>query len=275
LKGRTKVSLLRPTLAQIYVRELRGRLDGTLVPLFPPDTRVRVGDIGYFDRGQFISTQRNLASDYGIKLDIVSDAVPGDWNFSSEGAVSLIPEASVSVGGVELLRGRLSFTANRAVVVSFSGLKEEQAVWASEMDRALWSLYITEQLPMSHCVVWAVRACPTATIIVNRKAGTEVEIAADSALLGGILSFQGLGAGVKFVGGSQASLQLSGSDFIPFMRAKGLTGSQYQDIEDVKKFESTTSRDEVLESEMPDVRSSEVEGRANWQVNELDQAEEA
>jgi hypothetical protein len=44
----------KPTIADIYVEEVRTRLDPALVPVFPPDTAdVRVGTVARFEHGSF------------------------------------------------------------------------------------------------------------------------------------------------------------------------------------------------------------------------------
>jgi hypothetical protein len=66
----------KPTLAQIYVKELRTRLDSTLVPLFAPDVAVAVGAIGSFDKGQFVPSGITLADEVGITISTRGDTTP-------------------------------------------------------------------------------------------------------------------------------------------------------------------------------------------------------
>ena len=253
----------KPSLAQIYIKELR-RGDGTLVPLFAPDADVSLGDIGTFDRGQFVPAGTSLAEEFGIELQSREDTTPTDWAFASEGAVELTPEATVSIGGVDLLTGKLSFKRDRAVVASFKGVTEAAAVWPQELNRRVWELYLAEQIPRDAVVVRTIRRAASGTVVVTRKGGISVEVAADPKLLGGLLTLEGLGAGVKFTSGTQASFQVSGPGMTPFVRVKGVAGDS--GVVDVKGFERDpeSALAELETTDVPDVTATAALGAADW-----------
>jgi hypothetical protein len=258
----------KPTLAQIYVKELRTRLDGTLVPLFAPDVDVEIGALGTFDKGQFVPSGATLSDEFGIVIPTREDASPSDWVFASEGAIDLVQEGTVSVGGVDLLKGRLSFQRDRAVVASFKGVTETSAIWTSDLNRRIWNLYLKTRLEPTTVVIRTVRRAISGTVLVSRKGGISVELAADPELLGGLLSLQGLGAGVTFTGGTQAAVQLSGTGMTPFVRARGVDESDQRELVDVKGFEEDAAvMDEV---EVPDVTVETILGSADWAEPETD-----
>ena len=256
----------KPSLAQIYVKELRTRLDTTLVPLFAPDVELKVGAIGSFDEGQFVASGSSLIDEFGIELETHTDRKPSDWAFSSEGSVNLVPEGTVSVGGADLLKGKLEFTRDRAVVASFLGVTASTAVWTGEVNRKVWELYLSQQLKPNEVVVRTVRRAKTGTVVVTRKSGITVELAADPKLLGGLLSIQGLGAGVTFTGGTQAAVQLSGPGMTPFVQVKGSAGPGGGPPVDVKSFEDDPegTLGELEDVDVPDLESETVLGAANW-----------
>jgi hypothetical protein len=185
--------------------------------------------------------------------------------FASEGAVDLAPDGTVSIGGVDLLKGKLSFRRDRAVVASFRGVTETTAVWTSELNSQVWQLYLNGRLAPTSVVVRTVRRAVSGTVVVSRKGGITVELAADPKLLGGLLSLQGLGAGVTFTGGTQASMQLSGPDMTPFVRVKGVDESAWGDLVDVKAFENSPSAMAALEDiDIPDLGVDAAQGAADW-----------
>jgi hypothetical protein len=256
----------KPTLAQIYVKELRTRLDSTLVPLFAPDVNLTVGVIGSFDKGQFVSSGATMADDFGITIPTRGDPKASDWVFASEGAVELAPEGTVSVGGVDLLKGKLSFRRDRAVVASFKSVTETTAIWTSELNLQVWELYLNGRLPLTSVVVRTVRTAASGTVVVTRKGGITVELAADPKLLGGLLSLQGLGAGVTFTGGTQAAVQLSGPGMTPFVRAKGVDESEWGKLVDVKSFEEDPAAviGALEGTDVPDLGVDVAQGAADW-----------
>jgi hypothetical protein len=224
----------KPSLADIYVRELSGKLDRSLVPLFTPDTAVGIGTTGRFVDGRFEPT--GSLAELGVigVQDTVHTAV-ADWSFTSGGAVHLEPQVEVPGPlGRPLLSARLRFAGDRAVAVAFSGVKEVNP--ASSLDDVLWSLYVDGRLDPDEVVISYLRTADTGTVVVNRKRGVVVEVVADPSVVGPVLSLQALGLGVAFGGGQQASLQLTGRSFVPFVRAKGLTKEQRPRIENVRRF---------------------------------------
>jgi hypothetical protein len=260
-----------PTLAQIYVKELKTRLDSTLVPLFAPDEDVRIGTIGSFDKGQFVSSNVTIEEEFGIGVQTTLDETPSDWVFASEGAVKLSAEGTMSAAGVDLLKGTLSFSRDRAVVASFKGVTATTAKWTTELNRQVWELYLAGRLAKSSVVVWTVRSAASGTVVVSRKSGTNVDIAADPSLLGGVLSLQGIGAGVTFTGGQQAAVQLTGPSMTPFVRTKGAGGARLDTLVDVKGFEQdpAAALDALGGLDVPDLEVDSALGEADWDEPEV------
>jgi hypothetical protein len=262
----------KPTLAQIYIKELRSRLDGTLVPLFSPDVDLPLGAIGRFgDKRQFVWEGRTLEDEFGIALTERPDVQPSEWVFASEGAVQLTPEGTVSVGGVKMLQGKLSFIRDRAVVASFRGMTGTVGAWTADLNRRVWELYLTGSLEPADAVVWTVLKAQSGTVIISRKSGTTVELAVDPALAGALLSLQGLAAGVTFTGGQQAAIQITGPQMTPFVRLKGVGDSEIGELANVKGFEddAAAAAEALEEVAVPDLDADAVAGPADW-----DEAEE-
>jgi hypothetical protein len=259
----------KPTLAQIYINELRKKLDTTLVPVFAPDTEVAVGTIGSFDRGEFVAAGTTLSEEFGIDLRTEEDTTPTDWVFASEGAVELVPEGTISVGGVDLLKGKLSFKRDRAVVAAFKGVTQSTAVWPMQLNRRIWELYLSGDIPRGTVIVRTVRRAASGTVVVTRKSGVNVELAADPTLLGGLLSLQGLAAGVTFTGGTQAAFQISGPGMAPFVRVRGMVGDA-PGLVDVKQFEADPDSvlGELGSIDVPDVNVDTALGAADWDAPE-------
>ena len=93
--------------------------------------------------------------------------------------------------GQELLKGRLSFTGDRAVVASFAGVVEAQVQSPRSFDKLLWKLFAERRLAEDEFVVWACRTAATGTVMVNRKGGVDVELTVDPALVAGVLGWRG------------------------------------------------------------------------------------
>ena len=83
----------KPSLADIYVRELSTQLDNSLIPLFTPDTAVEIGTTGRFVDGRFVATG-HLRTFLGDVPETVSGAL-SNWSFASENSVRLEPQVSV------------------------------------------------------------------------------------------------------------------------------------------------------------------------------------
>jgi hypothetical protein len=228
----------KPSLADLYLHELRSKLDGTLVPLFPPTARVQVGSIGRFDEGRFdvVGHLRELTR----QSVPTSTAHEADWVFVSEGRARLVPSGRISnpLGG-DLLGGKLSLTGGRAVVVSLKGVETTTTRSLNKFDELLWKLYLDGSLHQDDVVVWSVQCASSGTVLINRTGDVELELTVDPALVGGLLSFQGLGAGVTFGAGDQASFQLSGASLTPFIRTKGLDRNDVARVVSVRGFQGS------------------------------------
>ncbi len=225
----------KPSLADIYVHELKTRLDRTLIPLFTPDTNIAIGTVGRFEKGRF-SPRRPLPVSVLTSLQTTTSN-SADWVFSSEGSVQLTPKATVTTPlGQQLLAATLSITKNRSVVASFAGMTETRVVSQDVLDMTLWGLYKDGELNPNDLVVWYRRGASSGTVVVARKGNVGIDITADAALLGGMVTLQGLGLGVNLGGGSQADFQMSGNNLTAFLKVKGL-GRRSTTIEEIRGFE--------------------------------------
>jgi len=224
----------KPSLADIYVRELSGSLDPSLVPLFTPDTAVEIGTTGRFVEGRFETT--GTLAQLGVPtVEKSLHKAASDWAFTSGDSVQLEPQGEVPGPlGTPLLTARLRFSGDRAVVAAFSGVKEANPSQA--LDDILWQLYADGRLDPDEVVISYLRTAESGTVVVNRKRDVSVELLADPSVVGAVLSMQALGLGVTFGAGRQASFQLSGRRLVPFVRAKGLSKDLRPRIEHVRKY---------------------------------------
>jgi hypothetical protein len=262
----------KPSLADIYVKELRTRLDQSMVPLFPPDAAdIRVGTIGRFTDGAFdrrghLDEVLGGADAFAEKVPPADPTQPGSLWFRSEGSVHLEPAGTVTAMGKELLKAKLSFTGDRSVVASFAGVVEHAVSSPRMFDDLLWKLYIEGDLKPDEVVVWLHREAASGTVLVNRKGGVDVELTVDPDLVGGIVSFEGLGAGVTFGSGSSASSQISNTDLTVCVKVKGLSGDEAVRIVDRRGFEPSTDAilGDYLGSDVPEITPDEVIGEADF-----------
>lgn len=254
----------KPTIADIYVDQVRSGLDDTWVPVYSPSTPdIKVGTIARFEDGA-LKRRGHLDKILGGHASfraIVPLARPSDpavfW-FRTEGSVTLEPTGTVEVAGQQLLKGRLAFSGKRSVVASFAGLRE----WAVEdprsFDDLLWKLYVEGDLHPDEVVVWSHRRAASGTVLVNRSGEVNVELSVDPALVGGVLSFEGLGVGVKFGAGSSASAQETGKNLAFAVQVKGLD-DRHRQIVTTKGFQGVDGAlDDLRGSDVPAVRASDV-----------------
>jgi hypothetical protein len=270
--------LHRPSVAEIYVEHMRKRFDRTLVPLFPPDAaEVRVGTIGRFVNGEFdrrghLEEILGGADAFEREVALAEATNPGNLAFMSDGSVELSPSVAVSVGGVQLLRAKLSFTGTRAVVASFCGVVERAVKSPRQFDDILWRLYFEQRLREEEVVVFSHRRAASGVVLVNRKSGVEVEIMADPALVGAVITLEGLGLGpgIKFGEGSAVSARVTGENLTVAVKAKGLVGPAADRVDDVRSFEADDDRAlaEFEGVDVPLIDAQDVIGEADFDTPE-------
>ena len=169
----------------------------------------------------------------------------------------LVPEGTATVMGKELLKGRLSFDRDRAVVASFAGVVQTAVRSPRDLDRLLWKLYLEGELSSDEVVVVLHQRAASGTVLVNRKRGVEVAFTVDPAL-GGVVSLEGLAVGVQFGSGSQASAQVSGTDLTVGVELKGLSADEANQVVSVRNFAPTVDAavDEFEGVEVPCVTAA-------------------
>jgi hypothetical protein len=262
----------KPSLADIYVSEMRNKLDQSMVALFPPDAGdIRVGTIGRFNDGEFerrghLEELLGGADAFAAAVPSAPPSDPGSLWFRSEDSVHLEPTGTVNAAGKDLLKARLSFTGDRSVVASFVGVVEHAAASPRTFDDTLWKLYVEGDLKQDEVVVWLHRHAASGTVLVNRKGGVDVELTVDPDLVGGVVSFANLGAGVTFGAGSQASSQVSNTNLTVCVKTKGLSRDDAVRIVDRRGFEAET--DTILADyvgmDVPETTADDVVAEADF-----------
>jgi hypothetical protein len=255
----------KPTLADIYVKEVSSGLGESLVPVYSPATAdVRVGTIGRFAEGEFdrrghIKEMTRKQGPWSKLVPLAPDTSPSTFLFVSRGSVELVSSGTVSVAGKDLLKARLKFTKDRAVVASFTGVVDSTVDSPRDFDDLLWKLYFDGELRPDEVVVWTVRHANSGTVLINRKSGTDVELSVDPALIAEAISFQGLAVGVQFTAGTSASFQMSGTHLTVGVKVKGLNPAG-NDIETRRGFTALEGAriDDYLGSEVPEISSKSV-----------------
>lgn len=205
------MSIFSKPIAKIYVKELRTRLDSTVVPIFTPDTTIDVGDFGTFEDGQFVS--RGNVSRRGVQLDVDESPVNA-FEFASRGKVTIGQSVDLpNPAGGKLLKTQLSFTKSEAVVASFQGGVERRVSDADAFGQTLMELWYGKKLNKDRVVVWSLRRATGGTVIVSEEGDNQTEVMADSALLGPAgLTLAGLSVGVQFGAERKVTWKLSSSD---------------------------------------------------------------
>jgi len=267
----------RPSIADIYVKQLQTRLDRQLVAVYPPDAPdIRVGTIGRFVKGRF-DRRGHLAellggeTGFGEAVALTELSQPTLFSFHSEGTVSLEPAAAVAVAGKELLKAKLAFTGDRAVVASFTGVQERSVQSPRAFDTLLWRLYLDGELGGDEVVVASHRHAAWGTVLVNRKGGVDLVVSADPSVVGPALSLGGLAAaGVQFGEGSQVSSIVAGPNLTVALKAKGLSSEETARIDDVRRFEAAAEeRLSAFEGvDIPSISATEVVGEADFETPE-------
>jgi hypothetical protein len=265
----------KPSIADIYVKEVSAGLGEMLVPIYSPNSvDIQVGTIGRFVNGAF-ERRGHLAeiiggnSEWVRQVPMAPPASPGAFVFTSQGSVRLEPAATVNIAGQDLLTARLSFTADRAVVVSFAGVVEQAVLSPRTFDDLLWKLYINGDLHPDEVVIWVLRRAASGTVLVNRKGGVDIELSADPALVAGVISYDGLSLGVKFGAGSSASYQYSGPDLTVAAKVKGLNraGDDVATRRDFARLESAPLED-YLGSDVPQISAQSIVADADFSQGE-------
>ena len=266
----------KPTIADIYIHELTTRLDRSYVPVYPLDVGgMGVGTIGRFRNGEF-DRRGHLADVLGGdeafagSVPLAPPSEPASMSFHSADSVTLNPSATASAAGQDLVKARLSFTGDRAVVASFAGVVERAVSSPRDFDKLLWRLYLEGDLAPDEVVVWVHRQAASGTVLINRKGGVEIELSADPSVVGAVLTFANIGLGVDFGVGSQASSQTTGANLTVVVKAKGLPEEHANRVEDVRGFSATA--EEALgnfdDVEVPVVASDEVLADASFDLPE-------
>jgi hypothetical protein len=227
-------------IARIYVSELRTSLDSTVVPIFTPDTAIEVGDVGSFDDGRFV--RKASVKDRGLSFDIDENPVNA-YEYASSGKVSFGPSAKIPnpMGG-ELLKAVVSFTKAKAVVVSFRGGVQQSVRDADAFSDGLMQLWYRKELRTDRVVVWSVRRATSGTVLVSEDGGNQVEVMADSALLGPAgITLAGLSVGVQFGAERKATWKMPPGDapLVVWARILGLSKDQASVVDEFG-FESDT-----------------------------------
>ncbi len=198
--------------AAIYIRELRERYDSTVVPMFPPDTAVDVGDFGEFVDGQWV--RHGSLRDRQEIMPEPNETPIAPFSFASSDKFEFGPSVEIpKPGGGTLLEATMKFSEDRAVAVSFQGGVERSHPDRPVLERHLLALWYGKRLGDDLAVVWKVRRAAGGTLVVSQDGGTSVSVRADAAVLGAAgLSLAGMSAGVAFTHESNATWKLSTED---------------------------------------------------------------
>lgn len=221
----------RRDIARTYISQVRDQVDPTVVPVFPPDTLLEVGDTVTVDDGRLV----RRASVLPRVVTDVTEHPTGPQSFASAGSVSIGPSVQVPnpVGG-DLLKATVRFAKAHAVVASFQAGVQRQVLDADAFGRALLQLWRDGDLNQLHAVVWGVRRCSGGTVLVAQSDGATVDVLADPALLGPAgLTLSGMSVGVELVADQASVWQLSTAS-VPLtasVRLLGLTADQRQVVD--------------------------------------------
>lgn len=192
------MTLFSRDIARIYVDEVRKRMDRTVVPVFPPDTELDVGDTVTLEDGR-LNWKSSLKDRTGIHLDVHEYAVAGQ-EFGSASKVSLGPSVAVAgpLGG-QLVKATLFFAQGRSVAASFRPGTERRARDIDAFGADLMRLWMGDQLKRNRWVVAAVRRSAGGTVIVSEEGDNQIDVLADAGQLGPAgLTVADLAVGVTF-----------------------------------------------------------------------------
>jgi hypothetical protein len=200
--------LFSKPIANVYVKELRTRLDKKIVPIFMPDTTIEVGDFGSFEDGQFVG--KGNVRDKGIEY-VVKENPVGGFDFASSGKVSIAPSVTIpSPTGGDLVKATITFSKAHAVIVSFKGGMESAVTAADSFGEALMRLWLGNELRRDRAVVWSVRSATGGTVMASEEGDNTVEVMADAAALGPAgLTIPNMNVGVQFGSERKSTWKLS------------------------------------------------------------------
>ncbi len=237
------MALFSRPIARIYLNELRTSLDPSIVPVFSPDVALDVGDFCSFEDGRLVS--RGNVADRGVVLH-VAETPANAFEFASSGKVSLGPSITLpNPAGGELLKTVLSFTKARAVVASYQNGIERSVKDADAFAEQLMQLWYGKALRADRVVIWSVRRAAGGTVLVSEDDDNQVEILADSALLGPAgITLAGMSGGVTFGAERKATWKMSSgaTALVVWARILKLSRDQAQ-VVDAFGFEASAGAD--------------------------------
>jgi hypothetical protein len=222
--------LFKKPLAAIYVRELHGRLDPLVVPIFTPDTPMEVGTHGFFEDGRFVPTGN--VRDHGVAFDVVTSDVAA-FDFSSAGKVKIGPSTTIpNPAGGDLVKCTISFTGSRAVIASFKDGTESTVAKRDDFSERLARAWAANDLTRDRLVVWSMRLMRGGTVIVSRDGDNSLDVTADAALLAAAgITIPNLSIGVTFGVARHETWTLSDPDqpLVAWVRLLRLRGDRVLD----------------------------------------------
>lgn len=114
--------------------------------------------------------------------------------------------------GGDLLQAKPKFSKSKAVVASFQRGVERAVKDADVFAETLAELWASKELRTDRSVVWSVRRATGGTVVVSDEGDNELDVMADSALLGPAgITLGGLSAGVTFGAERKATWKASAS----------------------------------------------------------------
>ena len=206
------MSLFRKSIASVYVKELKKRLDPLIVPIFTPDTNLEVGAFGSFEDGRFVRKGNVTAK--GVSFNVSRKPV-GAFDFASSGKVTMGPSVTLPspTGGGDLVSATITFSKSQAVVLSFKDGEEAVVDDADVFGDALMRLWLGNELRRDRAVVWSVRTAAGGTVIASEQGDSAIDVMADAAALGSAgLSLPNLNVGVQFANERKSAWKMSEPD---------------------------------------------------------------
>lgn len=176
------------------------------------------------------------------------------FQYASSGKVTIAPSVTVpNPAGGDLLKTKLSSTKSHAVVASFQGGVERRVQNADDFGQTLLKLWYGKKLNKDRVVVWSLRQSDGGTVVVSQDGGNDLEVMANSALLGPAgLTLGGLSVGVEFGTEQKATWKLS-SNSVPLVAWARLfkLDDRHQDAVDAFRFESEPQLASELAGQRP------------------------
>ena len=198
--------------AGIYIAQTRDQVDRTVTPVFPPDQSLEPGDIVTVEAGQLVRS--GSVSTRGLTPLVAPSTNTAPWSYATSKSVSLSPSVQIPnpiPGGSPLLKATLTMKSERSVVASFSRGVQHTVQDADQFGQALMNLWYSRMLRPFDCVVWYSRQAVGGTVVVSAEGDNQIEVIANSALLGGAgITLAGLAAGVTL--GTQRKATYNVSD---------------------------------------------------------------